>query len=276
MKTSFRSYWARWEDTWKPGAPKRVGLIWAGRALIGFPISAVAGLIGGMGCALWHLPNTTAPSLVGLWKIPSIGPNLKVLMTATSPIVVAVTPLLTGLGGILLGSARGIWQGPIQAVKYIFLDSFNAEEEMKGFIRFIWNYKPEPLPVGKEPFDIKPLVVAKALAIGLLNAVNLGLDFLWVAVTRFPKTVYKTYNTLWFDDHYSNSVEWFILKSVASVTVIPIGLALLVPLSLLSGVLGGLAAGTFYAYKGGLSKVLEATRAGKKYIREVWSELIDK
>lgn len=276
MTTNDRSpadaHFDRWGDTWTPGKKDRYGLVWAVRGLIGTPVGALAGMATAVATGL-RVPQGIVTAWRAIVRERRIGPNLKVALCIVTPVGVPIAAFQVSALGVVLGAARGFWQGPIHGAVASLIDSYQVYQWIGELVSHVWNEpKPEPLKEGEKPFDIKPLLGVWSGVVGVASSVALGVAHGAVYVQEFPRLVFKTYKRLW--GGRTGFVAFFL--DVASVTVVPVCLVLGLPVFAAYGAAWGLGRGMRTTYTTGTGAVAGRLREAYEKSLAQWQKYLGK
>lgn len=224
---------------------------------IGQALSAVAGAaagaviqgVGNTAASVIRLPQAVFQGYKTLWNTERIGPVLKATIGALIPAAAVATPVLTALGSVGYGMVRG-WEdgmehGLASAVKESARDVKRFYRDMTGrFIEELKEYETRPLPPGEEPYDIKVVEAAKALAGAGVGGVVDGVGVGAITLVNTPKGVVKAYQSIFEKD---KGPVW---KTTASLLVPPAAV-LATPLGVVGGAFWGMAMGARKGYTEG-------------------------
>lgn len=136
-KSAAESRLDRWGDTWKPGKKERYGLWWAVRGLVGLPFGALAGLTAVIATGT-RVPQAIGTAWRAICRERQIGPNLKTAMCVVTPFVMPVGAALISTASVLIGAARGFWQGPIHGPAETIADSYRGFQGLGEIARFVF------------------------------------------------------------------------------------------------------------------------------------------
>ena len=160
---------------------------------------------------------------------------------------------------MFVGGSNGLITGVFKAVIEAFVEVKNFHVEYaKDAIDSLWHWKPNPLPVGKKPFDVSPFRAVYSLLCGALTVVIYWPLFILVGLKSAPRWGYRLIQVVWDDmDLISLSIVLSILSPIFAAIVIAGFVVSTLGFSLGSGVYEGYTRGLISSFVRGFKYVKE-------------------
>lgn len=256
----------RWGESWKNGRKQRYGLMWAARGLVGAPVAKVVGGVAAVAAVALRYPQAVATAVRATVRDNRIGPNLKVATVAATPALVGLASGVVCVGAAFVGIGRGFWQGPVHGPIAALSDAYHGFCAAGEVLSEWWDDEPTPLKEGEKPFDIRPITAAWSVVVGGVSSVLMGFAQAATYLRHLPRLVHRIYAFLWGGK--TGIVAFFL--DVASITVVPLSLVLLLPASAVVGALCGFWRGMETTYRKGTRAVVEGHRRDLESASKVW------
>jgi hypothetical protein len=221
--------------------------------------------------ALWHLPSAWLRGARALVREPRIGPNLKTLILATSPIAAAAIPPIVVLGSSLAGliylARAGADPDRPGIIRQTRLDYRHAKEWVEGLLLRLHDYHPNPLAPGKKPFDIRVGEMLKGLLAGLGTTLFEGVSMLALFVLYSPKLLVRGLTGI------GEILQEQPLLGLFMVILACAGLCLIVSLIPFAAVVGSLGLGCYRGYTKGLRAAIRSIGSDVRHANQMLAEV---
>lgn len=222
------------------------GLLGAAVGLVTYPVPHTLR-------AIWYLPKGTVAAARALFRENRIGPNLKGLAYFASPVAIIAIPPLMFLASAVYGMAVIAKHGSDgfftpELVKQFVDDHKEAQKIVKVMIPKLWDYRPDQLPEGKEPFDIRLFQALRGLIVGVATTLIGATLMLLVGILFSPKLLWRL-----LTEFFRALFEQFFLAILLFVLGIP-AIALIICAAPFAAVIACLAQGCRRGYQKGIAE----------------------
>lgn len=209
-----------------------------------------------------HLPKAVVDAYRTVYRTNVIGPNLKGVAYVTIPVAGAVVPPLLVTSSALYGFIRSAIAGAFSdSEKTFFSRVFGTVKDelqtvdqklIEDLLPQLHDYQPQPLPEGKQPFDISPFRALKGVVCGVAFTLLEAPALFLITLLRVPKIVYS-FMTHMFKE--AQSFEEFVMLCLMLFLVTG-ALVLLPPVVMLGSICFGLGVTCARTYSKGIKHAM--------------------